>query len=144
MTATTLRHGHTRKRSKSKAYAAWASMKQRCLYKKCPRYEQYGGRGIKVCKRWLNSFDNFLSDMGEPPTPEHSLDRINVNKGYYKSNCRWASKEEQANNRSNNVFVAFEGRTLTVSQWGRELGIKGNTIRMRLNRGKSVEEALSS
>lgn len=105
-------------------------------------FKNYGARGIRVCKRWLK-FENFYEDMGDPPTSKHSLDRIDNNKGYNKKNCRWATPREQCNNKRNNKFIEHNGRKLTLSQWGRELGINWFTILSRLNRGCSTEEAFS-
>lgn len=73
-------------------------MRNRCYNKKGEKYKDYGGRGIKVCKRWLNSFENFYADMGLKPTPEHSLDRINNNGNYEPGNCRWATQSQQVGN----------------------------------------------
>lgn len=84
---------------KSKEYVAWIAMKSRCNTKSAKGYDDYGGRGIKVCKRWENSFQNFFEDMGTKPTEKHSLDRINVNGDYEPSNCRWATQSEQNKNR---------------------------------------------
>lgn len=95
-----IRHGHSRVGRKSSEHATWGAMIQRCTNPKHPKWKDYGGRGIKVCKRW-RKFENFLADMGLRPSPELSLDRKNNNKGYYKSNCRWATaKEQQANTRA--------------------------------------------
>ena len=84
---------------KSLTYNSWDAMIQRCTNSKHRYFEGYGGRGITICQEWLNSFINFLTDMGERPDKRHTLDRINVNKGYYKENCRWATPEVQACNK---------------------------------------------
>lgn len=80
-------------------YPTWSTMKSRCYNKNNISYKNYGARGIKVCDRWLNSFENFLKDMGEKPSDKHSLDRIDINGDYEPSNCRWATPEEQAINK---------------------------------------------
>ena len=83
---------------KNKLYQTWSDMKQRCLNKNNKHYKDYGGRGIKVCNRWLNSFENFLQDMGQKPNG-YSLDRINNNGNYEPSNCRWGTPIQQIHNR---------------------------------------------
>jgi hypothetical protein len=121
-------HGH----HNSLTYSTWENMIQRCTNVNYRRYKDYGGRGITVYKRWLK-FKNFLTDMGERP-PGTTLDRKDNNKGYYKANCRWATKEEQANNTSRNRFLLFNGRRQTIIQWSRELHIPRSTIWVRLNK----------
>lgn len=81
-------------------YQAWASMKQRCYNRQNTRYEKYGARGIVVCRRWINSFDDFYHDMGKRPSPQHSLDRINNNGNYEPGNCRWATRSQQQKNKN--------------------------------------------
>jgi hypothetical protein len=90
---------------KTEGYYSWYNMKQRCYNSNLKRYEDYGGRGIKICDRWLNSFENFLTDMGEKPTPQHSIDRIDVNGNYEPSNCRWATPKEQRINQRKNISI---------------------------------------
>ena len=82
-------------------YTSWLSMRMRCLQPSHDSYARYGGRGITICDRWINSFENFLADMGRKPTPQHSLDRFPDKDGNYEpTNCRWATKSEQIANRS--------------------------------------------
>lgn len=84
---------------KTPEYQSWAGMKQRCLNPKNPRYDSYGGRGITICKRWMNSFDNFYADMGPKPSPLHTIERKNNDGNYTPRNCIWGDKKQQANNR---------------------------------------------
>lgn len=130
--------------SKVTEFKTWCGIKDRCTNPKANGYHLYGGAGIKVCARWLNSYENFLADMGRKPSPRHSIDRIDGTKGYSPDNCRWATWEDQANNRSNNNRLVFNGITLTVSQWARKTGILKSTLRERLNRGWSIPDALTN
>lgn len=136
-----LKHG----RSKSPIFNIWSAMKARCYYQKGKHYSDYGGRGIKVCDRWLNSFDEFYEDMGDRPTSKHSLDRIDVNGDYEPSNCRWATKMEQVNNTRKTLFLTYNGTTKSISDWSRFLGINKMTIRSRIQRGeKDMAKILST
>ncbi len=98
----TLRHGYSRRGKLKKEYVSWAGMKYRCLNPNCRAYDRYGGRGIKVFKPWIDSFETFLKDVGPCPSNKHSLDRINTNGHYYPSNVRWATTKQQAINRNGN------------------------------------------
>jgi hypothetical protein len=124
-------------------YRIWTMMKQRCLNPSAPDYANYGGRGITVCERWKNSFEDFRKDMGEPPSGSHTLDRRKNEAGYEPGNCRWATDEEQRNNKRNSHFLTHEGVTKTVAERSRAVGIAGVTIRSRLARGWSASRALT-
>jgi hypothetical protein len=125
-------------------YSAWLAMRQRCFYPKSAHFARYGGRGITVCARWKDSFENFLADMGKKPSPQHSLDRVDNAGNYEPQNCRWATKKEQSCNTSANVFLTHNGETLTISQWTEKLGFNQNVIAYRLKHGWSVEKALDT
>lgn len=130
--------------SKFKAeYFTWHNMKRRCCNKHSPEYPNYGGRGIKVCERWLEKqgFDNFMDDMGERPEG-CSLDRIDVNGDYCPENCRWADLLTQNNNRRTNRYVTIKNRTQTIMEWSRESGVSWDTIHDRIERGWGEDRLL--
>lgn len=130
-------------KSRTTEYKTWSGLRTRCYNKDSRPYKYYGGRGIYVCDRWLESFQNFLEDMGEKPSRKHSLDRIDNNKGYYKENCRWATYKQQMRNVSNNRNITINGRTQCLSAWAEETGLNKFTIRSRLERGVKPEDAIS-
>jgi hypothetical protein len=124
-------------------YQSWRHMIQRCNNPNDIGFKYYGGRGIKVCEKWRGSFESFLSDMGRKPDGA-TIERINNDGDYEPSNCRWVSNFDQQSNRRNNRKITFNGRTLTHSQWGRELGISRDLIGQRIRRDKlSPEKALT-
>lgn len=126
---------------RTREYQAWANAKTRCTNPKFNGYENYGGRGIRMCDEWLNSFEAFYRDMGPCP-PGLELDRKDVNGNYEPGNCRWATNREQMNNVRKNRFVEFEGERLTVAEASRRVGISPFVVYGRLNNGWSAERAL--
>lgn len=125
---------------------AWYEMKRRCYSPHVRPYRNYGGRGIKVCDRWLgpDGFENFMEDMGSRPSSSHSLDRKDNNGNYTPENCRWATPVEQQNNLRTNTVIEFAGKRMTAAQWERELGLRTGIITKRLSQqGWSVERALT-
>lgn len=113
-------HGETAGYGPTAEYAAWLRIKRRCHNVADKAYDRYGGRGIFVCDRWLESFSNFLEDMGRKPSGRYSIDRINNDGPYAPGNCRWATDVEQSNNRRCNVFLNVFGETKTCAQWARD------------------------
>lgn len=129
-------------KAKTPEYKVWRSMKARCDNPNEKYYYLYGGRGIRVCDRWYRSFTNFLSDMGSKESGM-SLDRIDNDKGYEPSNCRWVTAKEQANNRRDTILVARSGRTQSLKQWCEELSINYGTIWSRVHKlNWACEQAL--
>lgn len=125
-------------------YRAWQTMRLRCTEPTNPAYVNYGGRGIRVCERWLNSVEAFFSDMGPKPSPQHELDRYPDNNGNYEAgNCRWATRSENDRNRRNNRLIEFCGETLPLVAWAEIYGIGKDTLRKRLNAGWPISEALT-
>jgi hypothetical protein len=121
--------------SASSEYSAWKAMIQRCTNVNNAQVIRYGGRGITVCDRWLNSFEAFYLDMGPKPTQEHSLDRRNNDGNYEPGNCRWATDTEQQRNKSNNRLVDYDGRKVTVAELSELTGISEAVLHYRLNSG---------
>lgn len=122
----------THGRSKTRTYNIWCAMKERCNTMSVAGYKNYGGRGIIVCDRWLHSFENFLEDMGECPSKNHSIDRIDINGNYEPSNCRWATTKEQGNNTRRNVRIEHNGEMKTISEVSDIVGLPYRTIYYRI------------
>ena len=133
------KHGHAKNNQKSRIYRTWVHMVQRCINPSDKKYTRYGGRGIIVCKRWMK-FENFLKDMGEPLTKNHSIDRIDNNGDYCKSNCRWATSKQQSRNTSKNRLITYNGEAKCLAQWSEETGIRRSTIASRLASGWPIEK----
>lgn len=137
------RHGHTPKGERSKTYFTWQNMVARCTNENRPDHKYYGERGITVCDRWKNSFADFLTDMGEKP-PGLSLERKNNSLGYYKENCKWATKHEQMQNTRATKRISFDGKCMGLAAWARHIGINKESLRTRILRGWSIEKALTT
>lgn len=125
-------------------YRSWLAMRQRCSNRRTVGWAVYGGRGIRVCDRWQNSFAAFLEDMGPKPSDAHSIDRRDPDGDYTRDNCRWATRLTQARNCRNNRYVTFDRRTLCVSEWAEVTGLSANLIRARLNLGWSPRKTLTT
>ena len=132
----------THGRAGTREHRVWQSVRSRCENANIPSYSNYGGRGIKVCERW-KSFTAFLEDMGPCPD-DRSIDRIDNDGNYEPTNCRWATRGEQANNKRNTRWVIYQGRRQTISQWAGELGMSRATLANRIYRkGWSLERAMT-
>ena len=125
-------------------YKTWGKMKDRCYNNKFRYYPYYGGRGIKVCDRWLgeHGFINFIKDMGPKPTPKHSIDRIDVNGNYEPNNCRWATNYEQKRNTTRNIWIEYKGEKLVANDWSKKLGISFWRIQYHFRKGRSLSEII--
>lgn len=129
--------------SKNTMYMRYRSMIKRCYEKTHKEYANYGGRGITVCSRWLDSVENYIEDMGFPPFKDASIDRIDNNLGYSKENCRWATKKEQSENRRATTMVNMNGENLCLSDWSKKLGLNKQSVARRIKAGWSVEMAIT-
>jgi hypothetical protein len=135
------RHG----RSRSAEYQSWANAIQRCENPNTPNYHLYGGRGITMCERWRSSFENFLADIGERPSAEHSLDRFPDGDGNYgPGNCRWATRSEQNNN--GGTFghpLTINGETRSIARWAAAAGVNRKSLLWRVQAGWPPEQLLA-
>lgn len=130
------------RRSHLPEHDVWKAMLQRCRNTNNSGYHKYGGRGITVCNRWL-TFENFLEDMGLRPSSKHSIERINNDGNYKKSNCRWATTKEQARNTRRNRMFTHDGRTMCITDWANHVGMADTTLLYRLDRGWPIGKALT-
>jgi len=135
-----IKHGLTG----TSVYKAWQSMKDRCTNPDNGNYANYGGRGIQVCPEWMMSFEAFYRDMGPKPSRGHSIERIDVDGGYHKGNCKWATIEEQSNNKRRSRKYLVDGHEYTIAQLAKMYDIPVATLSSRLNRyGFTIDQALS-
>lgn len=118
-------------------------MKTRCYNKNELNYKNYGGRGITICPRWLDAFENFYADMGPKPSPEHSIERINNDEPYSPENCKWATPTEQAQNKRNTILITANGFTRPVKEWEKITGIPSSTLKARLKYGLSHQDCVT-
>lgn len=143
--------------SYSPEYRVWQQMCRRCTVPTHAAYADYGGRGITVCDRWLDSVEAFVADIGLKPTPKHEIDRRENDLGYWcghcaqcvqlgrPSNCRWVTRSTNDRNRRNNLLLSFREETLSVVEWAERVGIDSETLRRRVKKyGYTAEEALTT
>jgi hypothetical protein len=140
-----VKHGYARRgKERTKIYTIWQGIHRRCYRKNSSDYARYGARGITVCARWHrdnpNGFLNFLNDMKEPPE-NHSIERIHNDGEYSPSNCKWATKKEQANNTRNNRIIIYQKKEYTLAQLSETINIPYNKLRHKLgNLNCGIEE----
>lgn len=127
-------------RSKHPLYSIYSNMKDRCFNENNPSYSRYGGRGISVCNEWLNSFESFCKDVGERPSPLHTLDRKDNNGWYSKSNCRWATRKQQVRNTEKSPQI----NGVSAIDVAESIGISRRALNARLDRGIPVEVAATT
>ena len=132
-------------RRRDPIYSVWRTMNQRCSNRRCRSWPDYGGRGIRVCRRWQGpqGFLAFLRDMGPRPVG-YTLDRKRVNGNYSPGNCRWASRAEQSRNRRCNRWLTLDGLTMTIGDWAAATGIQRQTITLRVDAGWPTRKVLTT
>ena len=130
--------------SRHPLYKLWLNMKDRCRNPRNPYFHNYGGRGVTVCEEWMRSFPAFRQAVGDRPSPIHTLDRVDNDGHYEPTNVRWVTKREQANNQRKNRNLTHNGKTQTLAQWAREIGLVPSTLHYRIFKaGMSASEALT-
>lgn len=138
----TAARNRTHGKTYSVEYECWSGIKKRCYNENSEAFQWYGARGVKVCDRWLSSFENFLADMGQKPSALHSIERRNTDGDYCPENCYWGTALEQGKNKRNNRLLTARGETFHLSEWSRITGLGITTILRRLARGWSEEDAI--
>jgi hypothetical protein len=135
---------YTHRMTGTPEYYAWNNMRKRCLDPTGKSYANYGGRGITICDAWLDSFDRFYADLGPRPGPGYTVERRDNNLGYHPDNCSWETRKVQARNTRTNRLVTLNGRTATLTEWLETAIVSKATVYRRLNRGWSIEHALTT
>lgn len=128
---------------KAPEYRVWAGMIQRCTNPNHDAFHNYGERGIKICDRWKKSFASFYEDMGQRPSPKHTIERIQNDESYCKENCKWATRQEQARNTRQNIYVWYKWKKTAVSDLAASHGIPYERLRCRLKKGWDIYTALT-
>lgn len=137
-------------KGRSPLYVTWCEIRRRCLSEKCHAYDRYGGRGIRICDRWkdgeggLTGFECFVADMGQKPTPAHSIERKEVNGNYEPGNCIWATTEQQAQNKRDNRYVTVRGEQVLITHAARRVGISLATAYDRMKNGWSEDKTFTT
>lgn len=136
------KHGATKGGVATPEYYTWAAIKQRCTYANGSAWENYGGRGITFADEFKNNFQAFYAYVGPRPSPQHSIERIDNEKGYERGNLKWATRREQQRNQRRNRYLEARGKRQIIADWAAETGLSAGTIWDRLARGWEVERAL--
>lgn len=135
-------HGETQNGRPTPEYTAYHNAKKRCEDPNRKCYHNYGGRGIEFR---FDSFEQFFAELGPRPSPKHTVDRIDSNGHYSPQNCRWATRQQQQNNTRTNRFLTYNGKTMTMAQWAREVGLQYKTLEYRINQSSwPIERALTT
>lgn len=121
----------------------WRTIIVRCYNKNHNTYKFYGAKGITVCDSWRYNFWNFVNDVGERPSKKHQLDRIDNNLGYFKENCRWVTRSKNCRNKSNNIYITYNGETLCATEWSERLGLHRCSVANRIRNGWDTEKAVT-
>ncbi len=137
-----LKHGESLNGKKTKEFRAYSHMKERCLNKDHKEYKNYGGRGIKVCSRWIESYVNFINDVGRSPSSKHSLDRENNEGNYEPSNVRWTTSKTQNRNKRTNFWIEFNGKKMILTDWANYFGVTAPTILYHFKKQRTIADLM--
>lgn len=143
-------HGYASRTGAAPEYTAYMAMKTRCLNPNSTRFDYWGGRGVKICQRWLDSFENFLEDMGPKPSPFHTLDRLDSSKDYEPGNCQWLEKDNHARkslkdqHERQRRYIVYNGERRTTKDWAERQGLTISTLDQRVRAGWDVHRMLTT